>query len=37
MTASDAKEYGIIDEVLEPQKLADLSIPAGAEPNGKKK
>jgi ATP-dependent Clp protease protease subunit len=37
MTAADAKEYGIIDEVLEPQKLADLAIPAGSEPNGKKK
>src|SRR5687768_12620844 len=36
MTAADAKEYGIIDEVLEPSKLAELSIP-GAEPNGKKK
>jgi ATP-dependent Clp protease, protease subunit len=37
MTAADAKAYGIIDEVLESQKLADLSVPAGSEPNGKKK
>jgi ATP-dependent Clp protease protease subunit len=37
MTAADAKEYGIIDEVLEPSKLSGLSIPAETEPNGKKK
>jgi ATP-dependent Clp protease, protease subunit len=37
MTAADAKEYGIIDEVLESSKLATLSIPAEIEPNGKKK
>lgn len=37
MTASEAKEYGIIDEVLEPSKLADLAVAAEAQPNGKKK
>ena len=37
MTAADAKEYGIIDEVLEPSKLAELVATAEEQPNGKKK
>jgi ATP-dependent Clp protease protease subunit len=37
MTAADAKEYGLIDEVLEPSKLAELTVAVEAQPNGKKK
>jgi ATP-dependent Clp protease, protease subunit len=37
LTAADAKAYGIIDEVLESSKLADLSIPVETQPNGKKR
>jgi ATP-dependent Clp protease protease subunit len=37
MTAADAKEYGIIDEVLEPSKLAALTLVTETQPNGKKK
>jgi len=37
LTAADAKEYGIIDEVLESSKLSSLSIPVDTQPNGKKK
>jgi ATP-dependent Clp protease protease subunit len=37
MTAADAKEYGLIDEVLESSKLSELAVPAGTQPNGKKK
>jgi ATP-dependent Clp protease, protease subunit len=36
MTAAEAREYGIVDEVLESSKLADLAAPAEAT-NGKKK
>jgi ATP-dependent Clp protease protease subunit len=37
MTAADAKDYGIIDEVLEPSKLAELVASGEEQPNGKKK
>jgi ATP-dependent Clp protease, protease subunit len=37
MTAADAKEYGLIDEVLEPSKLAELVASGEEQPNGKKK
>ena len=37
MTAADAKEYGIIDEVLEPSKLAELVAAGEEQPNRKKK
>jgi ATP-dependent Clp protease protease subunit len=36
MTAAEAKEYGIVDEVLESSKLANLVAPVEAT-NGKKK
>jgi ATP-dependent Clp protease protease subunit len=37
MTSPEAKEYGIIDEVLESTKLAELVAPTEATTNGKKK
>jgi ATP-dependent Clp protease protease subunit len=36
MTAHDAQQYGIVDEVLEPMKLQDL-VAANADGNAKKK
>ncbi len=37
MTAADATDSGIIDEVLEPSKLAELVASGEEQPNGKKK
>lgn len=37
MTPVEAKEYGLIDEVLESAKLAELTAPAEVEANGKKR
>jgi len=36
MTSHEARDYGIVDEVLEPTKIADLAL-ANAEANGKGK